>query len=821
MDSSNVVTQLHCPGDERAKLLEAGVDVNGTNGIDHVEVIDDDAPPGTSPQRTLVVHCFRSAAGITAANVRIEGGVRTTGIAVEWAHPIPELPSDLLEPAEAELAAVLAARENAARQVVVRVSRPGDFSPYRVRLVRSPREDDQPDGFDPIHSSAAFSFKVDCPGQACAPDDDCREAHPVAPRISYLAKDYASFRRLLMDRLSVLMPEWRELSAADLLVTLVELLAYRGDELSYYQDAVAAEAYLDTARLRTSVRRHARLVGYRLHEGANARAWLVFDVGAGGDGRTLVKGTVVRSGARDDRPSADDRAGSPPVTFETMHDLALSRARSTIQVYTWRDPDCCLPRGATAATLEGSTAALGLRSGDLLLFEEVLGADSGRPEDADPTHRHVVRLSTDPVESVDPTNDLAVLEVRWHDKDALPFPLCLRQHVDPEGETRSVGVARGNVALADHGRTVTEEITVASSRPGRARAALGETDLTFAVPFDPDAARHRPAADAVRVAASDSLPVVRLFGEADEWTARYDLLASDRFAPHFVVEPADDRTAYLRFGDGVHGRLPTHGTSFGARYRTGGGTAGNVGADILVRLDVDDPIEDVAVRNPLPASGGRGPQPAEEARLYAPQAFRTQQRAVTPEDYARIASRHPEVQRAVATRRWTGSWHTWFLTVDRVDGRPIDPAFEQELRGFMDRFRLAGYDLEIDAPRLVPLDIELRVCVEATARPDAVSAALFHRYSARGLRDGTRGFFHPDRWTFGQSVYVSEIIDVAMRLPGVHWVQPVRFRRFARDAAGELEAGRIDLGRLEVAQVQNDPVSPERGRIAFTLEGGR
>jgi len=45
---------------------------------------------------------------------------------------------------------------------------------------------------------------------------------------------------------------------ADLGVTLVELLAYVGDQLAYYQDAVAAEAYLGTVcpgRLRSSIRK--------------------------------------------------------------------------------------------------------------------------------------------------------------------------------------------------------------------------------------------------------------------------------------------------------------------------------------------------------------------------------------------------------------------------------------------------------------------------------------------------------------------------------------------------------------------------------------
>jgi hypothetical protein len=74
------------------------------------------------------------------------------------------------------------------------------------------------------------------------------------------------------------MPEWTERHVPDLGVTLVELLAYLGDQISYGQDAVATEAYLETARLRTSVRRHVRLIDYPMHDGVNARAWVWLDV---------------------------------------------------------------------------------------------------------------------------------------------------------------------------------------------------------------------------------------------------------------------------------------------------------------------------------------------------------------------------------------------------------------------------------------------------------------------------------------------------------------------------------------------------------------
>ena len=84
----------------------------------------------------------------------------------------------------------------------------------------------------------------------------------------------------MLDRMSALMPQWRERNPADLGVALVEVLAYVGDYLSYQQDAVATEAYLGTARRRVSVRRHARLVDYSMHDGCNARAWVQVQVNA-------------------------------------------------------------------------------------------------------------------------------------------------------------------------------------------------------------------------------------------------------------------------------------------------------------------------------------------------------------------------------------------------------------------------------------------------------------------------------------------------------------------------------------------------------------
>ncbi|MEI8021469.1 MAG: hypothetical protein WCH39_24885, partial [Schlesneria sp.] len=146
------------------------------------------------------------------------------------------------------------------------------------------------DHIDPQYDRITFTIQPDPPGNQ-EPDtpfdtDIDPKPRPTStrpktnniPDINYLAKDYQTFRRLILDRLAFVIPDWQARNPSDLGITLVELLAYVGDYLSYYQDAVATDAYLNTSRQRISVRRHARLVDYELSEGSNARTFLSIEV---------------------------------------------------------------------------------------------------------------------------------------------------------------------------------------------------------------------------------------------------------------------------------------------------------------------------------------------------------------------------------------------------------------------------------------------------------------------------------------------------------------------------------------------------------------
>lgn len=92
--------------------------------------------------------------------------------------------------------------------------------------------------------------------------------------IDYLARDYESFRQTLINLIPAKLPEWQDRSEADFGIVMLELLAYMADILSYYQDRIANEAFLGTARERASVIQHLKLIGYELAGPAPAAARL-------------------------------------------------------------------------------------------------------------------------------------------------------------------------------------------------------------------------------------------------------------------------------------------------------------------------------------------------------------------------------------------------------------------------------------------------------------------------------------------------------------------------------------------------------------------
>lgn len=937
------------------------------SGIDYIEISDD--------RLTLTVFFLtRIARPIVPANVRITGGARVRDIKVTGVR--------LRGPDDAD----------ADNSMEVAIDRPGDGSTYTLSLVDldaggEPTDEILP-GIDPRYARADFSFRLDE-----VSDLDCKQplAAPQAvlpmPEINYLARDYGSFRQLMLDRLAVTMPSWQEQHVPDIGIALVEVLAYVADHLSYYQDAVATEAYLGTARQRISVRRHARLIDFAMHEGCNARAFVFVDTGSQDVAIEDPASILFVAGYNGPRPPGGgplllDRLSfgpaDQPVVFEPMADgrIELYSAHNSISFYTWGDRDCCLPPGATSATLVDGKAMVGaehaganypeakytepkytepktqaqakpssrkrstkssaayaaqsappkeppaahvpervlnLRPGDILLFEEVRGPQSGAPVDANPAHRHFVRL-TEVRQNLDPLFGQPVLEIVWALEDALPFALRLSSALEsPAGDDFSV--ARGNIILADHGnwtrqgsRIIYEDLSKPASGK-KFRPSLQMGPLTFrnpkldqgatmqqllqdprsAIPqlivysiaprldgtaplfafadlkdparlaaqldkeeqpdpadktlpdkekeeqlawrnfrdrlsFTPERSRRTPD-DPANAAKSAPALTDKLESLLRIWTPQRDLLSSHGNDLHFVVEIDNEGVAHLRFGDGTNGKAPEAGEQFAATYRVGVGAGGNVGADTITQIVTSSAsLHEAAIsaRNPLPSIGGTNPEPIERVKLLAPKACRGELvRAISADDYARLAERNPRVQRAAAELQWTGTRYEAHVAIDPRGTEQVDPDLLRQIRAYLFRYRRIGHDVIVVPPTYVPVDIAMTVQVRSGFATGHVETVLRGIFSARRLSDGRLGFFHPDNLSFGDSIYASRLVAAAQAVEGVESVSVVRLQRRFQAPDEQVYDGVLPIGPLEIARLGGNSASPENGRFVLTVRGGQ
>jgi hypothetical protein len=207
----------------------------------------------------------------------------------------------------------------------------------------------------------------------------CAGSEPKTPReianraglsaIAYRIGTYADFRASLHSGLG----ELRTRDDDDFTIGLMDAFACAADVLTFYQERIANESYLGTAREDVSLREMGQLIGYRLRPGVAAETALAFTfetpplppaaakpepgmfvTGVPAEVR-LEAGVAVRS---------VPAPGEQPQVFETVEPLTARPAWNALR--PWSSERVVPAKGATFTYLQGVDTRL--RAGDALLF---------------------------------------------------------------------------------------------------------------------------------------------------------------------------------------------------------------------------------------------------------------------------------------------------------------------------------------------------------------------------------------------------------------------------------------------------------------------
>jgi hypothetical protein len=662
------------------------------------------------------------------------------------------------------------------------------------------------------------------------------------PDVDYTARDFDALNAMLAGVIGESVGPTVTTHVVSQAAALVELMAYLGDSLSFSQDAVATEAYLSTARRRISATRHAALLDYTVGQATSARTWVHL---------TVARPTILaaRSAVLTDAPgltgavSGVDREqaiAAGALVFETFEPVELQPA-GVLDLDGANHAGGLVPAGAVSVAVAAGSARSLPAAGDLILIAPVgpplHGVASGGPAPAVPGPGQVVRLTeisvsatgSEPAPSSSPlpgrnpavaaagspaVGGRAVLS--WDSADRLTGDLGSAAH--------PAKVWVGNLVLADHGATEADpdlvshldDLSVVPLPPVPAGARywprLPRPGITWSAGLGPG--DDAGSATAALAPGRDPLPAVELLELTPTgrraWAVTSSLLDSRPVDLHAVVEVESDGTARLRFGDGTNGLLPAPGTRFAVRYRTGGGSVGNVPAGSVRSTTVADPAI-LAIRNPMAALGGADPESITSIRLGAPVSGQRNQRAVTPGDYAAAARAVPGVLDAQAGVGNDGSGSVAVVYVRGGDWSP-DPALLARVHRELDLLAVMGVRLEVRAAVPVP------VAVDAQARVEPGYG--FGLVGSQADAKLTRTFLQPSSFTFGTPLYESDVVSALFDVKGILDAR-VRTLSVAPGTAGARPPGAVlrpSFGRI--LRIDNDPLDPAKGTIEYHLVPG-
>jgi predicted phage baseplate assembly protein len=301
-----------------------------------------------------------------------------------------------------------------------------------------------------------------------------------------------------------------------------------------------------------------------------------------------------------------------------------------------------------------------------------------------------------------------------------------------------------NIAQATHGETVQEVLGSGAAGITFQRFNLKQPPLTYV-----SAANASGVDSTLEIRVNDVLwhEVPTLYGRGPR----------DRV---YISRQDDAGNTTAEFGDSITGaRLPSGQMNVRARYRRGIGLGGLLSKGQLSML-LSRPHGLRGVTNPDDTRGAQDPERLDEARLNAPLTVMTLDRAVSLDDYEDFSRAFAGAAKAMASWMWLGTSRQIFITVSGPLGNPI-PSGSEVSNNLLSALRKAGdpfLSIHVGSYRPVQFQIDATVKIDPDFESDKVLAEV---------KQKLLNAFSFDVRSFGEPVFLSEVISLVQLVPGV------------------------------------------------------
>jgi len=256
------------------------------------------------------------------------------------------------------------------------------------------------------------------------------------------------------------------------------------------------------------------------------------------------------------------------------------------------------------------------------------------------------------------------------------------------------------------------------------------------------------------------------------WKAVDDFIDSDQRSRYCIIDHA---MGSVQFGDGTKGMIPPRGKdNIRANYKSGGGVSGNIMKNEITVLK--GPVAGIdSVINHEPAQGGSDTELVEEVLHRGPHVIKHRGRAVTEEDFERLAR---EASNYIARTKCSVEKSKVKIIIIPMgeEDKPLpSPGLIKIVRDHLLKRSLNSLhrgSLKVTGPSYV----EVRVTVDVI--PESIDDAI---PLEKQIRKRLEQYFHPltggpeqRGWEFGRGVHISDVYAMLEGIQGVDHVENLK-----------------------------------------------
>lgn len=302
-----------------------------------------------------------------------------------------------------------------------------------------------------------------------------------------------------------------------------------------------------------------------------------------------------------------------------------------------------------------------------------------------------------------------------------------------------------------------------------------------------------------------SLKVFIGFSDAkeDAWVEKDDFESSGPEDKHYLFNPDKGE---ITFGNGLNGMIPPESQKIRISYKATLGQKGNISSGQKWIINKTG-FRSIPGKNFKQAAGGRNAESIEQAKSRAKKDFRDLYRAITSEDYEKLALSTPGLR--VARAKTIPDYNPEYSCIDIPGSVTVvivpytrdeevaqmpGKGFLQTVSSFLDARRLITSDLHVIGPEYVKISVICKVRIKKKSSPTEVKKRV--QNELKRFLDPLKGGQDGKGWPFGRAVYPSEIYQILDNIEGVDYASGVSLSSESANGYSRKEGDIIKISRF-------------------------